>query len=170
MHDTASRTLFLVRHAKSSWSEAGLPDRDRPLNARGEHDAPAMASRLADRATAPELIVSSPALRAKTTAEHVVDALPGAELRIDPRVYGADQQDLLQIVRGLEDRFGSVALVGHNPDLTWFANSLTGAGVENVPTSGVVELRFSGLRWCAVGDACAELVDFDYPKKYIERG
>jgi len=116
VRDIVGPTLFLVRHAKSSWADAGLTDHDRRLNARGERDAPRMASRLADRPTAPELIVSSSALRARATAEHLVDALPGAELRIDPRIYAADSRRLLEIVHGLEDRFGSVALVGHNPE------------------------------------------------------
>jgi phosphohistidine phosphatase len=166
MHDTARRTLFLVRHAKSSWTDAGLTDRDRPLNERGERDAPRMASRLADRPKTPELIVSSPAFRARATAEYLADALPGAELRIDSRVYATDSRGLLEIVHGLEDRFRSVALVGHNPELTLFAHALSGAGVENIPTSGVVELRFSGPSWRAVEHATAELVHFDYPKRH----
>ncbi|MBN1979870.1 MAG: histidine phosphatase family protein [Anaerolineae bacterium] len=160
------KTLILVRHAKSSWKHPGLPDRLRPLNKRGQHDAPAMGERLAKREIAPDLIISSPATRAMATAEIIAQEIghPEEEIRADERLYGASAFELLEIIQELDAALEHVMLIGHNPGLTDLANDL-GCGIDNLPTCGVVEVRFEIDSWADIGDVDPACVDFDYPKK-----
>ena len=162
------KTLFLVRHAKSSWKDPDLADHDRPLNARGMRDAPEIAGRLADRPGRPELIVTSPALRALATAKVMAAALgiePSA-VAVNGRIYDAGPADLLDVIRGIDDRFARVMVVGHNPGLTETVNLLAGSAIENVPTCGVAMLGFDLQSWSGVRKQSANLLDFDYPKNH----
>ena len=160
------KTLILVRHAKSSWKHPGLPDRLRPLNKRGQHDAPVMGKRLAKREITPDLIVSSPAARAMATAESIAREIghPEEEIRADERLYGASAFELLEIIQELDDALEHVMLIGHNPGLTDLANDL-GCDIDNIPTCGIVEMEFDTDSWAHVDDVDPACVDFDYPKK-----
>jgi len=165
------RRLTLVRHAKSSWKEAELGDFDRPLNSRGKRDAPEMAKRLAENLVLPELIISSPAKRAKKTLAAVTEALrqPEETVELDEEIYGASLSTLLSLVRSLPGDARHVMLVGHNPGLTELADTLLAKGsIINIPTSGVVRLELSSPEWAGAGPGTARLVEFDYPKKHGE--
>ena len=160
------KTLVLVRHAKSSWKDPELADRDRPLNPRGRRDAPEMGRRLAARGEPPDRIVTSPALRAATTATVIAEAVgyPKREIVEDERLYGAGSEEILEVMRGVEDRLDRVFLIGHNPGLTDFVNELSDEPIRNVPTCGVVEFRIAGESWSDIRRDTAKRVDFDYPK------
>ncbi|MEZ6059644.1 MAG: histidine phosphatase family protein [Planctomycetaceae bacterium] len=162
-----SKTLFLVRHAKSSWKDASLPDHDRPLNKRGQRDAPVMGRRLARRGVGPEKIVSSSAARALSTAGIIAGelGLGDEQLRINPRIYGASADALLTVVHGLDKSVLRIMLVGHNPGLTEFVNALTGYDIDNVPTCGICVVRLGSVCWKEVDFGSGELVEFDFPKK-----
>jgi phosphohistidine phosphatase len=162
-----AKVLYLVRHAKSGWEHPGLADRERPLNRRGELDAPRMGRRMTEREARPELIVSSPAVRALTTAQTIAGELgfPPGDVVVDERIYGAGAAELLEVIREFDDRFGCAMLTGHNPDLTDLVYKLTRTDLLNVPTCGVVCVGFETETWSDVGGATARLLDFDYPKK-----
>lgn len=163
-----SKTLLLVRHAKSSWDDPGVADQARPLNKRGTRDAAAMARRVAHRPNRPELIVTSPALRAHRTAEAMAAAL-GLEaelLVVDERVYDATTADLLDVIRSLDDRHARVMLVGHHPGITDMVNLLTDANLEKLPTCGVAAVRLDVRSWADVHDGGAELIELDAPKNH----
>jgi phosphohistidine phosphatase len=159
------KTLLLVRHAKSSWQDAALADHDRPLNARGLRDAPRIAAYLATHYPKPDIIYSSSALRATTTAQTIADAF-GVRDRLvnDPALYTFSDMALLTFIRSLDRRYDFVMLSGHNPAITDLVNRLSGAGIENVPTCGVALLSVPCNEWDAIADASAELVDFVTPK------
>jgi phosphohistidine phosphatase len=159
------KVLILVRHAKSSWKHAGRPDELRPLNKRGKRDAPMMGERLARRGVDPELMLSSPAVRATATAKAFAREIgyPVEEIRIDERLYEADAFELLEVIEELNDALDCVVLFGHNPGLTELANDL-GCDVANLATCGVVELRFDTGRWATIGESEPIYVDLDYPK------
>lgn len=162
------KRLSLVRHAKSSWSDGRLADVDRPLSGRGKRDAPAMGERLRIRQARPSLILSSPAKRAQATANALADALgyPREFIAIEPDIYLADSAKLHRIVAALDDRYGDVMLIGHNPGLTDFVNRLLPSqDIDNVPTAGIVTIDFPLERWAELGPHGAELVCFDYPKR-----
>jgi phosphohistidine phosphatase len=161
------KRLLLVRHAKSSWKDERLADIERPLNGRGRHDAPAMAARLAARGLHPSVILSSPAERAKATAETLAGALgyPPERIRIEPDLYLADAGTLARIAARLDDTWDDVVLVAHNPGLTDFANRLLPSlALGNLPTTGIVAVDCPGERWTEIEHGGATLAFYDYPK------
>lgn len=162
------KTLILVRHAKSSWAEAGLSDHDRPLNERGKRDAPFMARRMAESGLTIDQIVSSPANRALTTARHYADALgiPHSDIQVAPSIYEADVRELMEVINRLDDSKNTVLLFGHNPGFSYLIQYLNGS-MLHMPTNGVAQLELATPTWEGVGTGCATLVDFDYPKKHL---
>ena len=161
------KTLTLVRHAKSSWKDASLADRDRPLNKRGKRDAPEMGRRIGDAGIRPSLIVSSPAVRAWTTAKIIAEQIgyPREFLQRERDLYLASLNTLLDVVAAQESGFNNVMLVGHNPGLTDFANFLSPGLTHNVPTAGVVCVSIDTDDWNLRGSPNIELVRYDFPKK-----
>jgi phosphohistidine phosphatase len=160
------KTLFLVRHAKSSRDDPSLPDRERPLNARGLHDAPAMGKRLAKRRVQPDLMVSSPATRAWTTAQ-LIAAEIGYEVKaivVDERLYAARVENLLAFVRALDSDADSVMLFGHNPEFSELAARLSGQNVD-MSTCAVAEISFDAKSWSDVGTVEAARCTLDKPHK-----
>ncbi len=163
----STKTLFLVRHAKSDWQHVGITDHERPLNHRGTRDIAVIAARVAAWPDRPAIIVTSSALRALTTAQSMAAALgfvPSA-LQVRDEIYHADADTLLDVIQGLDDRYARVMLVGHNPGMTEIANELTDSAIDNMPTCAVAVLRFDVASWAAVRRHSATLVDFDFPKR-----
>ena len=163
----AVKRLTLMRHAKSSWDDPDLRDFDRPLNRRGERDAPRMGARLAERGWRPGLLVSSPARRARATARRIAREIgyPEAEIAFEADLYDATPRAILAVIQALPAEFEHVALVGHNPGLTDLHNRLADAHIDNIPTAGVVELELAVEAWTQVDAGSARLIDFDFPKK-----
>jgi phosphohistidine phosphatase len=159
------KTLFLVRHAKSSRDDPTLADRDRPLNARGLHDAPVMGKRLARHDVQPSLIVSSPALRALTTAQLFADQLGCAResIVIDERVYASTADTLLALIREFDDEHDCAMLFGHNPEFSELAGRLAGKALD-MPTCAVARFRFDVRSWAWVGRSAPERFKLDKPE------
>ncbi|MES2454021.1 MAG: histidine phosphatase family protein [Bacteroidota bacterium] len=165
-----TKQLLLVRHGKSEWGNEHLADFDRPLNPRGHRNAPEMAARLITKGLEPQFIVSSPAMRAITTAKHFAQVwdIPSNHLAEEPAIYEADTKTLLKIVNKLANQYDRIALFGHNPGFTDFANYLTNAGIYNIPTCGTVLIEFLISDWQEVSHSTGSLVEFDYPKSAEE--
>ncbi len=134
------KRLTLIRHAKSSWSHPEVDDFDRPLNKRGEKDAPMMGKRLAHQHAKPDLIISSPAHRAISTAIIMAQEIrfPIKAIVTNQDLYAADVSDLMRVLQQIDDTFDHVMVVGHNPGLTSLSYYLTQYQVDNIPTCGVV--------------------------------
>ena len=164
------KTLYLVRHAKSSWDNANQSDHERPLNQRGERDAPRMGKRLRKRGDQPEVIISSSAVRALTTASILATALdyPTSDISIEERLYGAEPEDVLSIIGNLDDGIHCAMLVGHNPTFTALINALGRCDLDNVPTCGIAVLTFPIDSWKNMTTIQGTLVDFDFPKNHAE--
>src|SRR4051812_29209603 len=145
------KTIYLVRHAKSSWENSQLADFDRPLSERGVSDAPRIGRRITEYKQVPELIYSSPAVRALTTAKIIAASIeyPEASIVTDRKVYHSDSDSLLEIIRKFTDDKQCVMLVGHNPGLTQFANALLDATIDNIPTCGVIRGQLNITLWKA---------------------
>ncbi len=161
------RSLTIVRHAKSSWKHQGLSDRERPLNKRGERDAPIMAKRVAETGVRPSQIISSPAVRAWTTAKIFARELgyPAEFLQREDGLYLASLDNLLDVVATQDPGFNHLMLFGHNPGLTDFVNYLVPGLTSNLPTSGVVSVNFECDNWMLYDRPQTELAVHDYPKK-----
>jgi len=163
------KRLTLVRHAKSDWSLPGQNDWDRPLNKRGQRDAPEMARRLRSRRLKPDLILSSPAVRAVTTASVMAREIrvPAARVVQDERLYLAGPADLLAVVRELGGEARHLMVFGHNPGMTEFANRLSaGDQIDNLPTCGVFTAEFDVPDWSGLGWGGGQEAEFDYPKNH----
>ena len=161
------KQLLLIRHAKSDWNDPAQKDFDRPLNNRGHMNAPEMAQRLVKRGIIPQLIVSSPAMRAQTTAKYFAEALgiKKSEIQKEQVIYEASPSSLLKVINQLDNRHNLVALFGHNPGLTTIAVNLCGADIYNIPTCGMVLIEFPFDSWEMISNGTGEMIFFDYPKK-----
>ena len=161
------KILIILRHAKSSWSNSGLSDFDRPLNERGKRDAPFMGKLLRDMNIQPDAIFVSPAKRAKQTIKKVVKELgiPESEITWKENAYLASTRELLRIIHSAPKDAQSLMLVGHNPGLTDLANQLGNARIDNIPTAGVCYIDFEVDDWKGIGEAAGKVRFFEYPKK-----
>jgi phosphohistidine phosphatase len=161
------KTLYLIRHAKSSWKDTSLDDFERPLNKRGKYNAPFMAQLLQQRHVVPDLILSSPALRAKTTAQTFAHILGyKKEIEFHKALYLTSVNTFLSILHALCNEYHTVLVFGHNPELTLLANTIGNCTIENIPTCGMVELKLKVDSWNALSKNNANLVTFEFPKKH----
>jgi len=160
------RRITLLRHAKSDWSGPKLDDYDRPLNVRGKRDAPRMGQQLRNRGLHPQLILSSPALRAITTAR-IVAAELGYEqesIQTDADLYHASPSTILRVLRNRGASCTDVMLVGHNPGLSDLANLIGDTSIDNIPTCGAFSVELYADSWDTLGNVAGHLDWFDYPK------
>jgi phosphohistidine phosphatase len=161
------KRLTLVRHSKSDWSLPGQQDWDRALNKRGQRDAPEMARRLRARKLKPDVILSSPAVRALATATIMARELKVAAsiVRQDERLYLAGPADMLTVIRELGGDARHLMVFGHNPGITEFANRLSaGDRIDNMPTSAVFTATFAIQDWSELDWGSGQDAQFDYPK------
>lgn len=170
------KTLYLLRHAKSSWDDPGLKDEERPLNERGFRAATVMGLYFAQCGFRPDLILCSTARRALETLDQVRPRLAGKPaLSIDKAIYRADSAALLKIVRDLPETAGSALLVGHNPALEEFCLSLIGSGpkelraalAQKYPTGALTVLSLPPRPWAEADWKAAELRNFTSPKDLV---
>jgi len=161
------KILTIVRHAKSSWKNNSLPDRKRPLNKRGERDAPKMGQRIHDHGIRPSLIVTSPATRAWTTAKIIARALnyPKEFLQREDHLYLASLDEILDIIVAQDNGFNNLMVVGHNPGLTDLVNFLQPGLTSNLPTAGVVSVEIDQDNWSLYERPKTKLLVHDWPKK-----
>jgi phosphohistidine phosphatase len=163
------KTLYVIRHAKSSWDNSNLPDFERPLNDRGKRDAPRMAKRLKEKSIHPDLMLTSPAKRALSTCKRIAEGLGFSKdkIKTDRALYHADEEDVLSVIRTVSDKYNEVFVFGHNPGLTDFVNSLSRdevMNIDNVPTCGVVAFSFDMESWQRIDFGNGKFLFFDYPK------
>jgi phosphohistidine phosphatase len=162
------KTLYVIRHAKSSWDQEDLSDFDRPLNERGKRDAPEMARRLKERGLHPDLMYASPAKRALSTAKKMAKVFEydKTKIKTDRRLYHADSGMIVSVLQALKSKVDVVFLFGHNPGLTDFVNSLMNekAYIDNVPTCGVVGFSIAIEDWKDLKPKSGKMLFFDYPK------
>lgn len=159
--------LYLIRHAKSSWSDPSLSDFSRPLNKRGKRDIPVMGERMSSYEPKPEMIISSPAKRARRTARGIGAALgfDKKEIVLDDELYTFSPEGFLKVIKRAPKTIEVLALVGHNHGLTECAEMLSGESLINVPTCGIVLISFSLSSWDTVMHGGGRLLLFDYPKR-----
>ena len=164
------KQLIIVRHAKSDWGDFNLKDFDRPLNHRGHKNAPEMAERLVSKGIKPDAIVSSPALRAITTAKYFASgwSLNADQLTTNASIYEANTKTLLNVINGLDDQFNTIALFGHNPGLTDLLNYLTDEYIANMPTCSVAIIEFPFDKWKLISGDTGKLILFDFPKSGLD--
>jgi len=162
------KRLGIIRHAKSSWADAGLADHDRPLNKRGKRDAPFMADLLEREGERPDLLLTSSAKRARTTAKAFAKAfgLPKGAVLEDERIYEASAHAVLDVLRAGPEHAESLFLFGHNPGLHDLIFLLCGKGPERFVTCGAALMDLSIDRWRDAAIGCGTLTAYWYPKMF----
>lgn len=166
------KTLYLIRHAKSDWSDERLADFDRPLNRRGRLDAPQMADYLLERGSVPQLIVSSPAVRAYSTARVFAERFEILENDISLRedLYEAPTKTVLETVRELPAHLDRIAIFAHNPALTYVVQQFADDYIDNLPTCGVAVITLEDGGWPnMVPEAGSLLAALWRPRDVLER-
>ncbi|MCX6174655.1 MAG: histidine phosphatase family protein [Ignavibacteriales bacterium] len=165
-----TKTLYLIRHAKSSWDDSSLSDFQRSLNDRGLKDSPLMAKLIKGKNIIPDLIISSPAVRAISTAEIFANEFHYNKNKIinDERIYEAAMRDLITTIRKINDEYNIVMLFGHNPGLSNTANLLGNKFLPELPTCAVVGIELKVNSWSEVERNCGEIILLEYPKKSLK--
>lgn len=161
------KTLYIMRHSKSSWSDAALADIERPLNERGLRAAPFMGKLMREKGFDPDVILTSTAVRARHTAALAKEAgtLRGV-LQFEPRIYEASPQTLRQVVSELSKTYKSAMIVGHNPGIEGFIRFLTG-GLEPMPTAALAVIELNIVSWNETDDGCGTLQAVIRPKELM---
>lgn len=164
------KTLVLVRHAKSSWDDPNLSDRERPLNKRGERDAPFMADLIKKINVIPDIIYSSPATRALTTSKMFASVFNYNidKIEIKDSIYEFGFSQIINLISHSDNKFNTIFLFGHNPDITAVSSYLSNKHFENVPTCGVVGIEFDFERWDSMAKNSGKIKFYEYPKKYFK--
>jgi len=160
--------VILIRHAKSSWSHPELSDFERPLNGRGREAAPLMGQKLNKHGFIIDQIFSSPSKRTSQTIKRICKEIDFnySDVEFENSMYHGSTEDLVDIIQGVDDSNQCVALVIHNPSITWLANQLQkDMYIANVPTCGIVSISFSADSWLNIEEGAGSLDFFDYPKK-----
>ncbi len=159
------KTLLLMRHAKSSWKHPELPDQDRPLNKRGEKDAPHMGKYLREKKLVPQIILASPAKRVSQTVDGMLEKMnfKGKAEYVDS-LYLAEPSSYIATLQTIDDKFDRVLVVGHNPGLEGLLQILSGK-VESLPTAAIAQLKLPIEHWADIGEGTrGELVDRVKPR------
>jgi len=160
------KTLYLVRHAKSSWKHPELSDFERPLNKRGKRDAPAIGQYLRSKDIKPDIIISSSAVRALMTTKIISKSLsyPFNQVVFSRDIYEANISSLFKTISEVNNKFNSTMMVGHNPAMTDLANALTNTRIDNIPTCGVYCAELDISSWESISENCGRMIFFEYPK------
>lgn len=160
------KTLTIIRHAKSSWENEDLSDFERPLNERGRRDAPVMAARLKQTIEQPQLLVSSPALRAITTARIFAQVLGIStdSILVQSKIYEASVSTLLQIIQDFDDQYCHIAIFGHNPGFSELSQRLARCDFDELPTCGIAHISLPIQQWRDTGTLSGTLRYSSWPK------
>jgi len=161
------KILHVVRHAKSSWDYDGTADIDRALKSKGIGSAYAISRKLKLNNLVPQKIITSPANRALHTAVIFarVFEFPLAEIEISNVLYESSADKIVDMIRKLKDDYSSVMIFGHNPDFTNLVNNFIKSPLDNIPTSGVVTLKFTAPDWKGIDRNNLESQLFNFPNK-----
>src|SRR5215207_4705324 len=158
------KTLLLLRHAKSSWDSPAQRDFERPLNERGLKAAPLMGRLLLKRKLRPDLVLSSPAERARQTAALLMEAARLASpLRFDERIYEATAARLVEVVSQVEEEVASALVVGHNPGMEELIQHLTGE-TRRMPTAALARITLNLDKWAKLREGAGRLEELVKPK------
>jgi phosphohistidine phosphatase len=165
------RTVFLLRHGKSSWSDSTIADIDRPLAPRGERASRRIAEYMRRKKIRPELVLCSPSVRTRQTLEAIQPSLgKSCTVELVPQLYAASEPELLERLRALPESVNSVMLIGHNPGLQDLALALASQGDlaqlrEKFPTGALATLVVDSGNWGALSPGEAQLADYVVPRQ-----
>ena len=163
------KQLYIIRHAKSSWDDPYLRDFDRPLNGRGKRNVPDMGKRLANLEVMPDLMISSPANRALTTAKGIAKAIgyDKSNIREAPDLYHASVQTIREVISQTTDEVNTLMIFGHNPGFTSFIGAASDFSIWNLPTCAICGIQFDFDSWSGILRSRGRKFYYDFPKSVL---
>ena len=159
------KSLILIRHSKSSWKDLSLTDFNRPLNRRGKSDGPLIASYLRNRITTVDYLHSSSSVRTFETSKYFINQIKFGKIQYDDSLYHCSSSSLLNIIMNYSDDYQSVMVIAHNPGLTNLINNITNISLDNLPTTGLVEIEFKINHWSNISSENSNVIDLKFPKQ-----
>ncbi len=165
------KRIYIIRHAKSSWSDLSLDDFDRPLKKRGKEDIKNIAQWLKKEGIKPDKVISSPAKRAVKTLKILETVLNIKKniINFDKNIYEAHVGYLMKMIEKLDNRYNNVFIIGHNPSLSELSEYFTDTIITNIPTSGVMAIEFEIKKWSEIKNKKGKILFFIYPKKLKDK-
>ncbi len=165
------KRIYIIRHAKSSWSDLSLDDFDRPLKKRGKEDIKNIAQWLKKEGIKPDKVISSPAKRAVKTLKILETVLNIKKniINFDKNIYEAHVGYLIKMIEKLDNRYNNVFIIGHNPSLSELSEYFTDTIITNIPTSGVMAIEFEIKKWSEIKNKKGKILFFIYPKKLKDK-
>ncbi len=162
------KTIVLIRHAKSDWGNDALLDFDRHLNTRGYEDAYRSSKSLLEKKIVPDCILSSPAVRAFTTAVIFARAFSISEntIKLEKDIYEAKVSALVKVLKNIDNAHNTVFMFGHNPGFTDLFNEISNSDIDNVPTCGIMAIKFNVDSWKNLTDTKGEFLFSSFPKEF----
>lgn len=160
------KTLYLVRHAKSSWKHPELEDHERPLLEKGKKRTRKIIEFLLEKNITVSYMISSPAVRSYETARYIAAAFgyPLEKIKLSPHLYYGNHSSMLSIIQAIPDAFTNVMVIGHNPSITNFVNRFFTPSMDYLPTSGVICIQFDTDHWGKIAEAATHLGFIVYPR------
>ena len=159
------KKLIIVRHSKSSWKDLSLSDFNRPLNGRGKSDGPLMADYLKSKINKIDYLHSSSSVRTFETSKYFINQIQFEKVEYDDSLYHSSATSILNMIMSYSDNYQSSMIIAHNPGLTNLINNITNISLDNLPTTGIVEIEFNCDRWSKISYENSDLVDLKFPKQ-----
>ena len=159
------KKLIIVRHSKSSWKDLSLSDFNRPLNGRGKSDGPLMADYLKSKINKIDYLHSSSSVRTFETSKYFINQIQFGKVEYDDSLYHSSATSILNMIMSYSDNYQSSMIIAHNPGLTNLINNITNISLDNLPTTGIVEIEFNCDRWSKISYENSDLVDLKFPKQ-----
>lgn len=158
------KSVYFIRHGKSSWDDISISDHERPLNERGKRDSKNMGRYLVENGHKIDLIISSSAKRAKSTAKNINEMIKSGNVQIEPKLYHSSAMTILRVVQNIPNELESAIIVAHNPGMTDVANIFSDDPIINVPTTGIFKVDFNIENWAEAESHNGTIDFFIYPK------
>ena len=159
------KNLIIVRHCKSSWKDPSLSDFDRPLNKRGNIDGELMSNYLREKEKKIDKLILSTSIRTRLTSKYFIEKIHFNSISYLDELYHASYSEIIKIISKIENNFNNIMVIGHNPGLTELINQNTSMNIYNLPTTGVVKVKFKGDKWERITENKGKIVYKKFPKE-----
>ena len=159
------KKIFVLRHSKSSWKDSSLGDFHRPLNSRGKTDAPMMSSYLSTRIDMIDFLHCSSAIRTYDTSKYFIERINFINIEYDESLYHSSSLEIMNNIKYYDEQYNSAMIIAHNPGLTNFVNQITNIMLDNLPTTGLVEINFDCAKWADISQENSKVIDIKFPKQ-----
>jgi len=159
------KKIYVLRHSKSSWKDQSLSDFQRPLNSRGKADGPKMSSYLRSRIDNIDFLHCSSSVRTYETSKYFIERIKFIDIKYDDSLYHSSSSEIINKIKYYDKQYNSAMIIAHNPGLTNLINEISDIMLDNLPTTGFVEINFDCTKWSDISLDNSTVVDIKFPKQ-----